>query len=283
MYNAIVVPILTYRTPVWYTGVGQKSLVQCLEVAQNEGIRKITGVFRMTPIEPLVNLTRIPPLSFVLPKLTHTFTLRLQGLNPRTKVRTVLADDQCCYWPKHFTPPTNLRLASAGITESTYRVMDPCTDGLWTHPRFTYVSELTTYAVELQKLSLAQQIPSDIHILIHPHTYRSIHIGIYFIMCLNLVICKGVTRGTDQAQAICQACKIALMHTVAMHSGHVYIWLRPKSIPDKLLMLRPHRDTHITADAQELLKCYLDSNPSHSTMIRIYRKMWKGTPQRADI
>jgi hypothetical protein len=61
VYNALVIPVLTYGAQVWYTGVGQKGLVQHLQVAQNKGIHKITSTFRTLPVEPLHNMTGIPP------------------------------------------------------------------------------------------------------------------------------------------------------------------------------------------------------------------------------
>jgi hypothetical protein len=93
VYNALVIPVLTYGAQVWYTGRNQKSLVHKLQVAQNEGIRKIRGVFKTTPIDPLHNLLGVPPISYVLPKLMHSYTLRLQRLPSNAKVRTVLDAD----------------------------------------------------------------------------------------------------------------------------------------------------------------------------------------------
>jgi len=109
VYNALVIPVLTYGTPVWYTGVGQKGLVHRLQVVQNDGIHKITRVFRTTLVEPLHNMTGVPPISYMLPKLMHSYALRLQGLPLGTKVKTVLEADQCRYWPEYINPPTNLR------------------------------------------------------------------------------------------------------------------------------------------------------------------------------
>jgi hypothetical protein len=108
VYNALVIPVLTYGAQVWYTGHNQKGLVHKLQVAQNEGVRKIAGVFKTTPIKPLHNLLGIPPISYVLSKLMHAYSLRLQGLPPNAKVRTVLLTDQCHYWPEYINPPTNL-------------------------------------------------------------------------------------------------------------------------------------------------------------------------------
>src|SRR6266851_819648 len=129
VYNALVIPILTYGALVWYTGVCQAGLVRCLQVAQNDSIWKITGVFQTTLVEPLHNMTGIPPISYVLPKLMHAYSLRLQGLPLEAKVKTVLETDQCCYWPDYITPPTNLYQASSGLSPSTYCPLDPCTAG----------------------------------------------------------------------------------------------------------------------------------------------------------
>jgi len=62
VFNALVIPGMTYGAPIWYTGTGQKSLVQCLQVAQNEGIWRMTGIFKTTPVDTLHNLTRILPI-----------------------------------------------------------------------------------------------------------------------------------------------------------------------------------------------------------------------------
>jgi hypothetical protein len=54
VYNALIIPVLTYGVHIWYTSVNQKGLINCLQVTQNDRIRKITGVFKTTPTEPVV-------------------------------------------------------------------------------------------------------------------------------------------------------------------------------------------------------------------------------------
>jgi hypothetical protein len=105
VYNALVIPILTYGAQVWYTGVGQKGLVQCLQVTQNEGIHKITGTFHTSPLEPLYNMTGIPPISYVMTKLMHSYFIRLRAMPLHAKVQSVLTDNQCHYWPNYVSPP----------------------------------------------------------------------------------------------------------------------------------------------------------------------------------
>jgi len=66
VYHAIVLPVLAYGAPVWYTGVRQKKICQTLQIAQNDAIRRITGCFRTTPTEPLHSLISIPPIKYTL-------------------------------------------------------------------------------------------------------------------------------------------------------------------------------------------------------------------------
>ena len=115
-------------------GHNQKGLIHKLQVAQNEGIRKIGGMFKTMPLNPLHNLLSVPPISYVLPKLMHSYTLRLQGLPPNAKVHMVLHTDQCHYWPTYIKPPTNLSWASLRISPDMYQPKDPCTAGSWSHP-----------------------------------------------------------------------------------------------------------------------------------------------------
>lgn len=77
VYNALVISTLTYGMPVWYTGIGQKGLIQWLQVAQNEGICKIMGTFKMTPVKPLHNLICVLPICYMLDKLMHSYSTRL--------------------------------------------------------------------------------------------------------------------------------------------------------------------------------------------------------------
>ena len=54
VFNAVILPILTYAAPVWYTG--QAGLTRSLLTAQNEAIRHMAGAFRTTPVDPLLQL-----------------------------------------------------------------------------------------------------------------------------------------------------------------------------------------------------------------------------------
>ena len=201
--NALVIPILTYGAQVWYTGISQKGLIQRLQTAQNEGIRKITGTFCTSPVEPLHNMTGIPPLSHVMNKLMHSYFIRLRAMPTHAKVQSIITDDQCRYWPTYVKPPTNLTWALQGLEDSTYRPVDPCTAGLWTHPRLTYICTPSPDITLRYKDSLAHKNRGDVHIIISPTTYNELPVTVYHTYLTKTVIQKGAVRGVDHMQATC--------------------------------------------------------------------------------
>ncbi len=48
-------------------------------------------------------------------------------------------------------------------------------------------------------------------------------------------------------------------------------------------MLKPHRDSAITAHIHTLLRAYLTSNDSFTVHLRFFDRAWPGTPSNADI
>jgi hypothetical protein len=216
VYNAIVIPTLTYGVPVWYTGQRQKGLVNRMQVAQNEGLRKMTGVFRTTPIEPLHNLTRVPPISYVLDKLTHSYSLHLAGLPPQCKTRTVLTEDQCHYWPTYVRPPTHLTHISQALGPPTYHPtnLDLCTasSSSWAHPRLHYLPKPPPHIIARYKESWEHQEVSDTHITITHTILQGQHVATYRIIRNKNRITYGIHKGADRTQAMCLAVKHALSH-----------------------------------------------------------------------
>ena len=173
---------MMYGAPVWYTGKRDKGLVQRLQIAQNEGIRVISGTFRTSPLEPLHNLTRVPPISYTLSKLMLAYSRRLGTLPPKALVRSLIEFDRCRIWPDFINPETNLTCALQGIEVYTYRYIDPCKTGQWTHPRLIYVP-------------LSPQLPysptilrHDTHIHILPTARNSVPIAVVIVQRDNHTI-----------------------------------------------------------------------------------------------
>ena len=89
-------------------------------------------------IEPLHNLAAIPPISYVLPKLIHSYQQQLMGMSLDLKVQSVLDNDWCQYWPEYVNPPTTLLMISQGLGPSTYHPITLASSRSWVHPQLTH-------------------------------------------------------------------------------------------------------------------------------------------------
>jgi hypothetical protein len=78
IFNAVILPILTYAAPVWFTG--QAGLTRSLCTAQNEAIRHMAGAFRTTPVDPLLQLMGVMPIDIHIKKLIKNASLHLYRL-----------------------------------------------------------------------------------------------------------------------------------------------------------------------------------------------------------
>jgi len=230
VYNALVIPMLMYGAQVWYTSHHQKGLVHTLQVAQNDSICKITWVFHTVPTEPLHNMTGIPPLSYMLPKLMHSYALRLQGLPLGVKVKTILEMDQCCYWPDYATPHTNLRQASTGLSPSTYHPLDPCTAGFWAHPQLHHTPQLPlSLDTEWLKESLTHTpYHLTIHIFICPTVVNSNPVTTFYLCYGHLhtnptYITRGSQSRVNQMQALCLAVQTTVDSAITLKPTHIYL------------------------------------------------------------
>jgi hypothetical protein len=170
-----------------------------MQIAQNDGLHKLMGIFKTTPIEPLHNLTRIPPIPYLMGKLMHSYTLRIWALPPNTKVRTILSYDQCYYWPKYIQPLTNLSRASSYLGEipDTHRAPAGGTPKAWAYPSLTHLPSPPPHIVSYHKESIAHQEAADTHILLYYTCHKESHLASYFIYRQNTTLTRGVIRGAD--------------------------------------------------------------------------------------
>jgi hypothetical protein len=83
-------------------------------------------------------------------------------------------------------------------------------------------------------------------------------------------------------QAMSQAVKVTLGKAFESRPGPITLWLWPKPSIDRLLMLKPHRDTHITYDTCLLIAQYLDSDVTTSLSLHTYHPTWLGAPTPRD-
>jgi hypothetical protein len=72
IFISIILPVLTYGCQVWFKDVSQITLINMLQVAQNEACQKLTGTFHTTPIDMTHSLLSIPPIRFRLRHLLQS-------------------------------------------------------------------------------------------------------------------------------------------------------------------------------------------------------------------
>jgi hypothetical protein len=281
VYNALMISTLTYGAQVWYTGAYQKCLNR-LQIAQNEGIRKMTGVFCTTPIEPLHNLTCVPLIPYLMDKLMHSYSHRLRNLPSSAKVHTILTTNQCCYWPEYVNPTTNLTRVSNDLGEAVTRAPVPCTVGTWTHPRFTHVPNPPPYIIAHYKESMAHQEAANTHVLIIHHICLCRHLATYHITRTHTSLSTGVVHGQDQMQAICRAVTTTLAATIpTLHPSRIILWLPYTHASDKEL-------THLSSlshssAVRALITSHLDAADYHTVDLCNFDRRWPGTPSKMEL
>jgi len=69
LFHSLILPVLTYGFPLYSTLARNKGLMDILQVAQNDAVRKMSGAFKTTPIVPLHYLMAIPVM--IHPNFSH--------------------------------------------------------------------------------------------------------------------------------------------------------------------------------------------------------------------
>jgi hypothetical protein len=78
--NTVCLPVLAYRSQIWYLSGASKTLINMLQRVQNDMVKQVTGAFRTAPREVFLHFTRMVPMRHYIEKLTYTSALRLYRL-----------------------------------------------------------------------------------------------------------------------------------------------------------------------------------------------------------
>ena len=132
VFHAVILPVLVYGLAIWSHHL-PKSLIHTLQVAQNEAVRCIGGVFRTTPTDPLHRLLSIPPIQFTIAKLRHQAQLRLTNLPPEHKLRTLTSFDPTRIHPDFISVPTPL----TSLTPTSFPPFFRPANRIWSHLQFS--------------------------------------------------------------------------------------------------------------------------------------------------
>ena len=252
VYLMYVIPILTYGVPVWYTGKSQKGLIDTLQRAQNEGIRKITGVFRTTPTAISENMIGIPPIKYLLPRIIHSFRNRLIATNPNHILHSILTTDQCAYW--RITPTTTLTSLLHDLETSTF-TLTPLSP--WKPSNVSFSSSPKPYPLTTALYYVPSHADEShlIHVVSRTHSTYSL---------------LRTFTGTDHIQALGLAIESSLQ-TLPSLTHH---FIHTPSFENKLTSPKPHRDSSHFARIRNII----DNSPSVTTHLYLYATTAKDSP-----
>ena len=272
VYHSIVLPILTYAFPAWFSPRTTKKVLNIFQVAQNDAVRKISGCFRTTPIEPLHLLVGIPPISFTLQKLRETFGERLLRLPPSSPLHTLRSFNPLASWSADYLP------------RSTLTLFPPIISSSFSFPNAPYAQHeswdrLTLSYVRPEKDARDQAR----HLLLHPpSTTLSIIIRLLPIpsppfissFCVRhgeRVVVSGWHSGADVVRALFESLVSGLEASHAF--GHILIFIPNKSLLRYLLDFSKHRFLPFSRRLRAFFSSFF-TNAQHSAEILWFSTRW---------
>ena len=101
VFISIILPILTYGCQVWFCDISQITLIQTLQVAQNEACRKLASIFHTTPIAMTHSLLSIPPICSCLRSLLRSQGCHLASQPPKSLLCNLHLTQKMTLIPSH--------------------------------------------------------------------------------------------------------------------------------------------------------------------------------------
>jgi hypothetical protein len=106
-FHTLILPVLTYGLPLYASQKCVVGLTKTLQVAQNNMIQKMTGIFKTTPVDLLHFVAVIFPVKIILPKLLRKYADRVHSLPPSHQLCTLLTShNPITIWPSWFSIST---------------------------------------------------------------------------------------------------------------------------------------------------------------------------------
>ena len=102
VFHALILPVLTYSLPLYTSQKHVVGLTKTLQVAQNNMIRKMTGMFKTTLVDPLHFIAAIFLVKILLPKLLREYVDRVHHLLPSCQLHIILTHNPVAIWPSWF-------------------------------------------------------------------------------------------------------------------------------------------------------------------------------------
>jgi len=238
VFHAITLPILLYGLPVWSYKV-PKSIVQILQVAQNDAVQRISGTFRTTPVAPLHNMLAIPPIKYTITKYRAAFTARISRLPPTAILHTLPFSDPTDY----YVPPVQIPTSLTSLLLSSFPIYCIPSNTTWTHTNIhNGLLSLKTDAHMVTILQIANNTPVN-HTAVHvyPIPHPDHFVAAFLTFQNSSVIEQGFRSSSDHMTAAAEATITGVL-SLSPHPGqHTFIFVPNHTLHKPLFSLSKHK------------------------------------------
>ena len=275
VYHTIILLVLTYGTPIW-AYKPKKSLITLARTAQNDALRRISGCFRTTPVDPLPHLLAILPISYTLEQLVGSYSDRILCLPPTHALRTITTLHRDALW-QNITIPTSLSRVMPTMAFPTFT--PPCCPGnqQWSHPFFRITSDSSAG----ENLIIWERLhsPSGLHLFVLTWLTADSPLGFFALFHGPDMrpIYWGLERGRHVTDALWKALLTGMSHVPEFPSICPLLVLLPnRALLPYIVKLGKHRYLPQTTQFTELLNDFISE--SSSTEIRLFSPKWRNMP-----
>ena len=272
IYHALILPVLTYGLPLYASRI-KKGAVKVLQVAQNAALRKICGVFKTTPVEPLPYMSAILPMSVYIPMALAKFGDRLSRLPPTHMLRTLPLSNAVARYRSSLEPRTCITRLAPSINFSP-PFSFPAHPALhrWSHDRLREVSSLTPSETAHIDARRNFKTPSydTFQITIHPIPIPSPFCFYWRVIRGGRLLKEGTTMNERKQRAMLQAVLAAITYGSTFFSSHIHFFLPAPADSISLFRLSKHADlfySHLIST--HLFQFLLADALHHVTVLRL--------------
>ena len=285
VFHSLILPVLTYGLPVWFTDRRQASLIQILQVAQNDAVRKISGCFHTTPVAPLHSLLSIPPIRFTLRKIRANYSDRIYRLPPTSLLRTLPSHNPIAYWPSFVNPTTNLTslLPTSHFPPFSFPAHPSKTS--WSHPRLTDLTSVKPRDCIPPTHDILRKPPANsLSLFIHPMSVDSdLSFYAYYIFRENSLVNGGWCFDGDRTLALFKALSSGIACLFAGPTTYILasslFFFLPNSVASSYIpRLDKHRYLPFSTSFSILLPRLLDASPLRTIQLRRFSPKWARLP-----
>ena len=276
LFHSLILPILTYRFPLYSTQTRIKGLINILQIAQNDAVRKISRAFKTTPIIPLHYLTAIPPIHHTIKKLTAQFSNRIKNLPPSHQLRTITSFNPAADWHLSVNPPTALtRILPDPSPFFTFPSHPSQTK--WVHPqvRDNTVIPKKPRTKEYSQKTIRSPLHNEYHIFVRLLTIPSPPFAAGFIVLRgSSKVLEGSTSAPSRHGALLQALLRALSYN--SFSNYIHIFLPNSSLSSIIFNTSKHGHLFLSRAIIEQFSLFLSSHGLHRVDLHRYSVRWSG-------